>query len=124
MTSVPQTTDLEGTLAEFHEFFDKCILYMDPQDVRGTPLSSCELVQDKPMSFIRLTHSQTNEIRYVGAVLRDGQHGGRVEIYRVRGEESYEIALVKQGHVIDETGKVMSLMELAQHPGYIVNKGD
>jgi hypothetical protein len=38
------------------------------------------------------------------------------------GDEGYKIALVKTGHVIDETGEVMSLMDLAQRPEYFVNK--
>jgi hypothetical protein len=122
MNSVPQTTDLEGTLAEFYEFFDKRRLYMSPQDISGTPLSSCDIIQDKPRTFIRLSDASVSGIRYVGSILRDSRHGGRVEIYRVRDTESYKIALVKQGHLIDETGKVMSLLDLAQHPGYNPNK--
>ena len=124
MNSVPLTTDLEGTIAEFHEFFDKRKLYLNPHDINGTPLSSCEIVQDEPRLFIRLSNYPISKIRYVGSVLRDSRHGGRVEIYRVKDVENYKIALVKQGHLIDETGTVLSNKELAQHPGYVVNKRD
>ena len=122
MNSVPQTTDLEGTLAEFHEFFEKHKLCLNPADIYGTPLSSCDIIQDEPMSFIRLSHNSASEIRYVGTILREGRYGGRVEIYRVRAEENYKIALVKPGQVIDELGEVMSLMDLAQRPEYLPNK--
>ncbi|RZD30470.1 MAG: hypothetical protein CXT77_04520 [uncultured DHVE6 group euryarchaeote] len=122
--TAPKTTDLEGTITEFHEFFNKRKLYLTRKDIHGTRLSECDIVQDKPLSFIRLTRTPSSEIRYVGAVLRNGQFGGRVEIYRIRDIEGYKIALVKQGQVIDETGSVMSLQELAHHPGYVVNKKD
>ena len=120
--SVPRTTDLEGTIAEFHEFFDKHKLYLTPQDINGTSLSSCKIVQDEPKLFIRLSKYPISKIRYVGAVLREGKFGGRVEMYRVKDAENYKIALVKQGHVIDETGTVLSQKELIQHPGYQSNK--
>ncbi|RZD31032.1 MAG: hypothetical protein CXT77_03180 [uncultured DHVE6 group euryarchaeote] len=122
--SVPRTTDLEGTLTEFHEFFEKRKLYLDSGALNGTPLNKCAIIQDEPRAFIRLSHASVSEIRYVGSILRDSRHGGRVEIYRVRDAEGYKMALVKQGHVIDETGEVMSLLKLAQHPGYLVNKKD
>jgi len=120
--TAPKTTELEGTIAEFYEFFDKRRLYMSPKDISGTPLSSCDIIQDKPRAFIRLSRASVSGIRYVGSILRDGRQGGRVEIYRVRDAEGYKIALVKQGHLINETGEVMSLLELAQHPGYRPNK--
>ena len=122
--TVPKTTNLEGTIAEFHDFFERRKLYLHQKDIYGTSLNKCDIIQDKPRTFIRFTDAPVSRIRYVGTVLRDGRHGGRVEIYRVRDTEGYKIALVKQGHLIDETGKVMSLMELAQHPGYLVNKKD
>jgi len=122
--TAPKTTDLEGTIAEFYDFFDKRKLYLNRKDINGTSINKCDIVQDEPLSFIRLSGAPISKIRYVGAVLRDGRFGGRVEIYRVRDTEGYKIALVKQGHLIDETGEVMSLLELAQHPGYLVNKRD
>ena len=120
--NVPKTTDLEGTITEFHDFFEKRKLYLNPEDIYGTPLNKCNIVQAEPRTFIRLTNAPVSKIRYVGTVLRDGRNGGRVEIYRIRGDEGYKIALVKTGHVIDETGEVMSLMDLAQRPEYLVNK--
>ena len=122
--TIPRTTDLEGTLAEFHEFFEKRKLYLTSKDSYGTPLSSCDIIQDEPRSFIRLSHASVSGIRYVGTVLRESRQGGRVEIYRVRDIEGYKIALVKPGQVIDELGEVMSLMDLAQRPEYLVNKRD
>jgi len=121
---VPKTTDLEGTIAEFHDFFEKHKLYLHPRDIYGTSLNNCDIVQDEPRTFIRLTHNPISMISYVGTVLRDSRFGGRIEIYRIRSDESYKIALVKTGYVIDETGEVMSLMELAQRPEYVLNKGD
>jgi len=120
--TVPKTTDLEGTIAEFRDFFEKRKLYLHPKDIYGTPLNNCDIVQDEPRTFIRLTHNPISMIRYVGTVLRDSRFGGRVEIYRIRDDKGYKIALVKEGHVIDETGEVMSLIELAQRPEYLVNK--
>ncbi len=117
-----QTADLEGTLAEFHEFFEKRKLYLNSTDLYGTPLSSCDIIQDEPRSFIRLSHASVSGIRYVGTVLRESRQGGRVEIYRVRDIEGYKIALVKPGQVIDELGEVMSLMDLAKRPEYLPNK--
>jgi hypothetical protein len=121
MNSVPRTTDLEGTLAEFHEFFEKRKLYLNPTDLYGTSLNKCDIIQDEPRLFIRLSPASVSGIIYVGTVLRES---GRVEIYRVRDTEGYKIALVKQGHLIDELGEVMSLMDLAQRSEYLVNKRD
>jgi len=119
--NIPQTTDLEGTIAEFREFFDKRKLYLHPKDIYGTPLNKCDIVQDEPRSFIKLSLDLPTQLRYVGTIFRDGKNG-RVELYRVKNTHGYKIKLVKLGQVIDENGNVMSLPELAQHPGYRVNK--
>jgi hypothetical protein len=119
--NIPQTTDLEGTITEFYEFFDKRKLYLNPEDIHGTLLNKCDIVQDKPRSFMKLSSALPTHLRYVGTIFRAGKNG-RVEIYRVKNTHGYKIKLVRLGQVIDENGNVLSHKELAQHPGYRVNK--